>query len=82
MIVFMKMEERRMGYIALKLRKEHKALSHQLRMREIQLAKTTRPQRLDDVAQNQFLLQRTQAEQIIQLSDKVKIDFSKLKKDL
>lgn len=64
-VVFIQMEERRMGYMVLKLKKEHKMVMAEKRIKEIQLAKITRPQWLDDVAQNQFALRKTQANQII-----------------
>lgn len=67
-IVFLQMEERRMGYSVLKLSREYKRVSEEKRSREIALAKITRPQLLDTVAQQKFTLKKVQANQIIHLS--------------
>lgn len=67
-VVFLQMEERRMGYLILKLGREHKAAQDERRSREIQLAKITRPQLLEHVAQNRFTLKKANADQIIHLS--------------
>lgn len=67
-IVFLQMEERRMGYSVLKLTREIKKVNEDKRTREIQLAKITRPQLLDRVAQSKFTLKKVQANQIIHLS--------------
>ncbi len=66
-IVFLQMEERRMGYVVLKLSHEHKKVLEEKRVREIALAKVTRPQLLDHMAQQKFTLKRIQASQIIHL---------------
>lgn len=67
-IVFLQMEERRMGYSVLKLTREHKKVTEEKRVKEIALAKVTRPQLLDSVAQQKFTLKKVQANQIIHLS--------------
>ncbi len=67
-IVFLQMEERRMGYSILKLTREHKKVMEEKRSQEIALAKVTRPQLLDSVAQQKFTLKKVQANQIIHLS--------------
>lgn len=66
-IVFLQMEERRMGYSVLKLTREHKKVWEEKRVKEIALAKITRPQLLDSVAQQKFTLKKVQASQIIHL---------------
>ena len=66
-IVFLQMEERRMGYSILKLRRENKELQGEKRVDEIQLAKLSRPQHLENVAQNKFTLKRVQPRQVIHL---------------
>ncbi len=68
LIVFLQMEERRMGYSVLKLTREIKKVNEDKRTREIQLAKITRPQLLDKMAQSKFTLKKVQANQIIHLS--------------
>ena len=46
-LVFIKMEERRISYVVLKLTKEHKRVTEVQRQKEISLAKMTRPQLLE-----------------------------------
>lgn len=67
-IVFLQMEERRIGYMSLKLARQHRQLLDQKRGLEIQLAKVTRPQLLEKVAQDRLTLKRATAGQIIQLT--------------
>ena len=88
-IVFLQMEERRMGYSVLKLTREHKKVSEDKRVKEITLAKITRPQLLDTMAQQKFTLKKIQANQIIHLSgaildtgSKVPVTKDVVKKDL
>jgi hypothetical protein len=66
-IVFLQMEERRMGYVVLKRSHQHKKVLEEKRVKEIALAKVTRPQLLDHMAQQKFTLKRIQANQIIHL---------------
>jgi cell division protein FtsL len=69
-VVFCKMELRRVGYSVLKLtRAERKMRDHQ-RYRMIQLAKITRPERLQAVAQNRLTLKRAESGQIIQMTER------------
>lgn len=75
-IVFLQMEERRMGYSVLKLSREHKQVWEQKRVKEIALAKVTRPQLLDSVAQEKFTLKKIKSEQIIHLRDSEPSDVS------
>jgi cell division protein FtsL len=67
LVVFLQMEERRIGYSVLKLNSEYKRVSEVRRNRETQLAHLSRPQRLDQMAQAKLTLKRTQASQIIYL---------------
>jgi hypothetical protein len=67
-IVFVKMEERRISYSVLKLTKEHKKTIEIQKQKEIQLAKLTRPQLLENVATQKLTLKRATAAQIIQLN--------------
>jgi hypothetical protein len=66
-IVFLQMEERRIGYSVLKLTRQHKKVLEEKRTKEISLAKVTRPQLLESVAQQKFTLKKVQANQIIHL---------------
>ncbi|WP_374000635.1 histidine kinase [Bdellovibrio bacteriovorus] len=87
-IVFLQMEERRMGYSVLKLTREHKKVWEEKRTKEIALAKITRPQLLDSMAQQKFTLKKVQANQIIHLSGQLASDMNSVsekgitKKDL
>ncbi len=76
-IVFLQMEERRIGYSVLKLTREHKRVWEEKRAKEITLAKITRPQLLESVAQEKFTLKKVQANQIIHLSGAVVNDVNK-----
>lgn len=67
-IVFVKMEERRLSYVVLKLTHEHKQAIEIQKQKEIQLAKLTRPQLLDNMAKNKLTLKRATASQIIHLT--------------
>ena len=66
-IVFVKMEERRISYVVLKLTKEHRKAIEIQKQKEILLAKLTRPQLLENVATQKLTLKRATASQIIQL---------------
>ncbi|MNJ99793.1 hypothetical protein D3C87_175740 [compost metagenome] len=76
-IVFLQMEERRMGYSVLKLTREFKKVQEEKRTKEISLAKITRPQLLESMAQQKFTLKKIQANQIIHLSGTVETPASK-----
>lgn len=67
-IVFLQMEERRMGYLTLKLNRQHRQVLDDKSSLEIQLANLTRPQFLERVAQDRLTLKRAHAGQIIQLT--------------
>ena len=67
-LVFIKMEERRLSYVVLKLTKEHKKVAEVKRQKEIILAKLTRPQLLENVATQKLTLHRVTASQIIHLT--------------
>ena len=67
-IVFVKMEERRLSYVVLKLTHEHKKAIEIQKQKEIQLAKLTRPQLLDNMAKNKLTLKRATPSQIIHLT--------------
>lgn len=67
-IVFIKMEERRLSYVVLKLTKEHKKVIEIQKQKEISLAKLTRPQLLENMATKKLTLKRVTASQIVHLS--------------
>lgn len=69
-IAFCKMEVRRMGYSLLQLTREERKMRDQQRQQMIQLAKITRPERLQAVAQNRLTLKKPESGQIIQMSER------------
>ncbi len=77
-IVFFQMEERRIGYSVLKLTRQHKKVLEEKRVKEIALAKITRPQLVESMAQKKFTLKKVQANQIIHLTGPLNEDMQKL----
>ncbi len=67
-LVFLQMEERRMGYQILKLEREQRSLLNQKRLREVQLAKMTKPQHVEKLAQRHLTLKRAQSHQVIHMN--------------
>ncbi len=67
-LVFVKMEERRLSYIVLKLTKVHKRSVELQKQKEIVLAKLTRPQLLENLATQKLTLKRVLPSQIIHLT--------------
>lgn len=67
-LVFLQMEERRLGYAILKLTREQRQIVEEMRAKSMQLAKITRPQHVERMAQSRLTLQKVQANQIIHLS--------------
>ena len=67
-LVFLQMEERRLGYGILKLTREQRQVIEEKRAKAMQLAKVTRPQQVEKMAQSKFTLKKVQASQIIHLS--------------
>lgn len=67
-LVFLQMEERRLGYGILKLTREQRQVIEEKRAKIMQLAKVTRPQHVEKMAQSKFTLKKVQSSQIIHLS--------------
>jgi uncharacterized membrane protein (DUF106 family) len=67
-LAFFHIEERRIGYSILKVRKDFKRLNEELKKKEVELARRTQPQVLDQIAQNQLSLKKTQSGQVIYLT--------------
>ena len=67
-VVFFQMEERRLSYSLYKLNREYKNELEEKRKQSIQLAKLTRPQNVENIAQNKMDLKKVQKSQIIHLS--------------
>lgn len=68
-LVFLQMEERRLGYAILKLTREQRQAVEEKRAKAMQLAKITRPQHVEKMAQSRSSLKKVQANQIIHLSN-------------
>ena len=68
-VVFFKMEVRRMGYSVLKKTQDYKALKDEYRMQVMKYAKVTRPERVKRLAVSKLTLNDAQNGQIIQLTD-------------
>lgn len=66
-LAFLHIEERRIGYSILKIRKEFKRVNEDVKRKEVEIAKLTRPQILDQIAQGQLALKKTQSGQVIYL---------------
>lgn len=67
-VVFLQMEERRMGYSLLVLNRELKKSVEDKRAKNIQLARVTRPQHVEQVATHKLTLKKVQSNQIIYLT--------------
>lgn len=69
-VVFCKMELRRVGYSVLKLTREERKMRDLERQQSIMLAKITRPERLQSVAEARLTLKRAESGQIIQMTER------------
>jgi hypothetical protein len=68
-IVFCKMEIRRMGYSILQLSRVERQIRDQERLQMVQLAKITRPEHVQAVAENRLTLRKAGSGQIIQMTE-------------
>ena len=66
-VVFAKMEVRRLGYVVFKLDQVEKQLMDAYRKKQIFLARLNRPERIEHLAQTQLHLRKAKKGQIIQL---------------
>lgn len=69
-VVFCKMEVRRLGYSVLKLTREDRQMRDHERQKQVQLAKIMRPDRLQMVAQKSLKLDKPGSGQIIQMTER------------
>jgi hypothetical protein len=69
-VVFCKMELRRVGYSVLKLTREERKMRDLERQQSIMLAKITRPERLQSLAEARLTLKRAESGQIIQMTER------------
>lgn len=75
-LVFLQMEERRMGYEILSASRVQKRLIEERRLKEMQLAKMTRPQQVERLAATKLTMRKIQASQIIRLSGRPAGEFN------
>lgn len=68
LMVFLKMEARRMGYNVLKLSREFKVVEQNKRKKQMKLAKLVRPERIETYAQKYLSLKKANKGQIIQIT--------------
>ena len=67
-VVFIKMEERRMGYTVLRETRSYRALKDQYRSQVMEYAKVTRPDRVKQFAVSRLTMNDARTGQIIQLT--------------
>lgn len=67
-LVFLQMEERRLGYAILKLTREQRQIVEEKRVKTMALAKVARPQHVEKIAQRNLTLKKAQSNQIIHLT--------------
>lgn len=72
-LVFLQMEERRMGYELLRSTRENQVLIEERRQKSVLLTKITRPQYVERVAQSRLTLKKVRANQIIHLTGAPKL---------
>lgn len=76
-VAFLQMEERRLGYQTFYLSKELKKIEQERRLKEIELARVTKPSYLMQVAKSKLTLKRPEMNQIIHLASPIKTYSSK-----
>ena len=69
LVVFVKMEIRRLGYQVFKQAQIHKQVNEENRLKQLRLAKINRPTNIEKFAQNKLTLRSADSAQIIQLTD-------------
>jgi hypothetical protein len=70
-VVFLQMEERRLGYSLLKVTRDYRRVLETKKNKEIQLAKVSRPQFVQKMASARFTLKKAEADQIILMNNPV-----------
>ena len=68
-LVFCKMEVRRLGYSILQLTRVEQQIRDRERLQMVQLAKITRPERLQSLAEHRLTLRKPGIGQIIQMTE-------------
>lgn len=72
-VVFVKMEERRLGYLMLKQNREYRKLRDLNRRQVMEYAKVTRPERVRELALTRLTMNDPRSGQIIQLTGDVAV---------
>ncbi len=70
LIVFLQMEERRLGYVIFRLEKQQRILTDKKWKNEVLLTKLTRPQLVEKVAHRNLTLKKIASHQVIHLNEK------------
>ncbi len=70
LLVFLQMEERRLGYVLFRLEKQQRILVDKKWKNEVMLTKLTRPQLVERVAQRDLTLKKIASHQVIHMSEK------------
>ena len=81
-IVFAKMEERRIGYQVLKITREQRLAVESKRERVVRLAKLTRPQHIEKLVQDKLTLKKVQRSQIVHISGGAVMDSGIPRKEM
>jgi hypothetical protein len=74
MLVFFHMEIRRVGYTVLTLTQQQRKLMDDQRLKSVNLARVTGPERLQSVVSSKLPLRKATAGQIIQMTDKGSVE--------
>lgn len=69
LIVFLQMEERRLGYVVFRLEKQQRVLTDKKWKNEVLLTKMTRPQLVEKVAQRHLTLKKIASHQVIHMNE-------------
>ncbi len=67
-VVFVEMEERRLNYVLLQKHRELRKVSQEQRLRELQWARSTKPQQLDKLAKQRLTMRRAEADRVVHFS--------------
>lgn len=68
-LVFLQMEERRLGYVLFRLEKQQRILTDKKWKSEVLLTKLTRPQLVEKMAQRNLTLKKIASHQVIHMDE-------------
>jgi hypothetical protein len=69
LLVFLQMEERRLGYVLFRLEKQQRILTDKKWKSEVLLTKLTRPQLVEKMAQRNLTLKKIASHQVIHMDE-------------